>query len=101
MLKHRIPIAIQFLFRLLGCRPKAFFVNNSGQVSFLSSPDFENPSDGNLDNSYEISIRAFDGSLYSASYNFTVNVINDESDDGDDDSSAICSQQSESTHIAL
>ena len=79
-----------------GADQKLFFVNNSGQVSFLSSPDFENPSDDNLDNSYEISIRAFDGSLYSASYNFTVNVINDESDDGDDDSSAICSQQSES-----
>ena len=80
-----------------GADQKLFFVSNSGQVSFLSSPDFENPSDDNLDNSYEISIRAFDGSLYSASYNFTVNVTNDVSDDGDDNSSATCSEQSEST----
>ena len=40
-----------------GVDQKLFFVSNSGQVSFLSSPDFENPSDDNLDNSYEISIR--------------------------------------------
>ena len=72
----------------------SFSVNNSGKVLFLSMPDFENPSDVNFDNSYEISIRAFDGSLYSSISNFTINVINDLSDDDNNNSSAICTEES-------
>ena len=80
-----------------GSDQSSFVINNSGQVLFLSSPDYENPSDANLDNSYEVAIRAFDGNLYSSSYDFTVNITNDESDDESDNSSAVCSDQSEST----
>lgn len=72
----------------------SFSVNNSGKVLFLSMPDFENPSDVNFDNSYGISIRAFDGSLYSSISNFTINVINDLSDDDNNNSSAICTEES-------
>jgi polyhydroxybutyrate depolymerase len=80
-----------------GSDQSSFTINNSGQVLFLSSPDYENPSDANFDNSYEVVIRAFDGSLYSSNYDFIVNITNDESDDGSNNSSAVCSDQSEST----
>ena len=33
-----------------GSDQSSFTINNSGQVLFLSSPDYENPSDANLDN---------------------------------------------------
>ena len=80
-----------------GSDQSSFTINDSGQVLFLSSPDYENPSDTNFDNSYEVVIRAFDGSLYSSNYDFIVNITNDESDDGSNNSSAVCSDQSEST----
>ena len=80
-----------------GSDQSSFTINNSGQVLFLSSPDYENPSDTNLDNSYEVVIRAFDGSLYSSNYDFVVNITNDESDDDSNNSPAVCSDQSEST----
>ena len=80
-----------------GADQSVFTINNLDQVLFLSPPDFENPSDADIDNSYGVSIRAFDGSLYSSVYDFTVNVTNDESDDGSDNSSAICTEQSETT----
>ena len=80
-----------------GSDQSSFTINDLGQVLFLSSPDYENPSDANLDNSYEVVIRAFDGSLYSSNYDFVVNITNDESDDGSNNSSAVCSDQSEST----
>ena len=80
-----------------GADQSSFTINNAGQVLFLSAPDFENPSDANLDNLYEVSIRAFDGSLYSSAYDFIVNVTNDVSDDESDNSSAICTEQSGST----
>ena len=80
-----------------GSDQSSFSINDSGQVLFLSSPDYENPSDANLDNTYEVAIRAFDGNLYSSSYDFTVNITNDESDDGSNNSSAVCTDQSEST----
>ena len=35
--------------------------STSGELSFISSPDFENPSDHNSDNTYELSITASDG----------------------------------------
>ena len=80
-----------------GSDQSSFSINDSGQVLFLSSPDYENPSDANLDNTYEVAIRAFDGNLYSSSYDFTVSITNDESDDGSNNSSAVCTDQSEST----
>ena len=82
-----------------GSDQSSFTINDSGQVLFLSSPDYENPSDANLDNTYEVAIRAFDGNLYSSSYDFTVNITNDESDDGSNNSSAVCTDQAESTSI--
>jgi len=38
----------------------------SGELSFISPPDYENPQDGNQDNIYEVTIIASDGSLSSS-----------------------------------
>ena len=55
-------------------------INSSGVVTFISSPDFEAPSDANTDNNYQITVTVSDGTL-SDSENFTVIVTNDTSDD--------------------
>jgi hypothetical protein len=55
-------------------------INSSGVVTFISSPDFELPSDANTDNNYQIMVTVSDGSL-TDSENFTVTVTNDTSDD--------------------
>ena len=85
-------------FQIFGGLDKDIFsLSSDGQVTFISPPDYENPSDVNQDNSYEISIRAFDGSSYSSVYDFIVNVTNDVSDDESNNSSAECTEQSDST----
>ena len=71
-----------------------FAVDSNGQVSFLTAPDFENPIDQNQDNSYEVSLRVYDGELYSSSSIFIVNVTNDENDDANN-SSPSCNNQSQ------
>ena len=55
-------------------------ISSTGVVTFISSPDFEAPSDANTDNNYQITVTVSDGSL-SDSENFTVTVTNDTSDD--------------------
>ena len=49
-------------------------------MTFNTAPDFENPSDGNTDNVYKITVTVSDGSL-SATANFEITVTNDTSDD--------------------
>ena len=79
-------------FEVSGPDENSFFINDR-QVLFLSLPDFENPSDVNQDNLFEISIKAFDGSLYSQNYEFTISITDDETDN----SSATCNQETAST----
>ena len=55
-------------------------INTTGVVTFISSPDFEAPSDANTDNNYQITVTVSDGTL-SDSENFTVTVTNDTTDD--------------------
>ena len=55
-------------------------ISSTGVVTFISSPDFEAPSDANTDNNYQITVTVSDGSL-TDSENFTVTVTNDTSDD--------------------
>ena len=42
-----------------------FSINEDGELSFRSSPDYEAPNDANKDNVYEVTIRASDGNLMS------------------------------------
>ena len=55
-------------------------IGSTGVVTFISSPDFEAPSDANTDNNYQITVTVSDGTL-SDSENFTVTVTNDTTDD--------------------
>ena len=48
-----------------------FAINEDGDLSFRSPPDYERPADGNRDNVYEVTVRASDGSYYG---NFEVTV---------------------------
>ena len=56
---------------------------SGGMLTFRSSPDYENPTDMGMDNTYMVTIMADDGT-YMAMRNVTVTVTNvDEMGDGD------------------
>ena len=48
-----------------------FAINEDGELAFRNPPDYERPADGNRDNTYEVTVRASDGSNYG---NFEVTV---------------------------
>ena len=48
-----------------------FAINEDGELAFRSPPDYERPADSNRDNTYEVTVRASDGSNYG---NFEVTV---------------------------
>lgn len=47
-----------------GADAARFSITAAGVLSFTSAPDFENPTDSNSDNVYEVNVRASDGSLF-------------------------------------
>ena len=53
-----------------------FNLNNDGELSFKSAPDYENPTDVRADNSYEVEVTASDGTDDSTPMTLTVNVTN-------------------------
>ena len=67
-------------YSLSGTDGSLFGVSSSGVVTFNSAPDYENPSDSNTDNVYELTATVSDGSL-TDSEDFNVTVTNDTSDD--------------------
>ena len=67
-------------YSLSGTDSALMSVSSSGVVTFNTAPDFENPSDSNADNVYEVTATVSDGSL-TDSENFMVTVTNDTSDD--------------------
>ena len=67
-------------YSLSGTDSSQFAVSSSGVVTFNSAPDYENPTDSNTDNVYEMTATVSDGSL-SDSEDFSVTVTNDTSDD--------------------
>ena len=71
-------------FSLSGTDSSKLSINSSGDLSFISAPDYENPSDANTDNDYEFSVSIFDGSL-TASEGFTITITDDPSDNPDTD----------------
>ena len=50
---------------IAGTDAARFSINEDGELSFRSSPNYEAPNDANTDNVYEVTIRASDGSLMS------------------------------------
>ena len=50
---------------MAGTDTARFSINEDGELSFRSSPNYEAPNDANTDNFYEVTIRASDGDLMS------------------------------------
>ena len=48
-------------FSLSGSDADKLSISTSGQITFNTNPDFENPNDSNTDNQYDISVEASDG----------------------------------------
>ena len=67
-------------YSLSGDDASLLSISNQGVVTFNTAPDFENPSDGDADNVYKITVTVSDGSL-NATANFEITVTNDTSDD--------------------
>ena len=67
-------------YSLSGDDASLLSISSQGVVTFNTAPDFENPSDGDTDNVYKITVTVSDGSL-SATANFEITVTNDTSDD--------------------
>ena len=67
-------------YSLSGTDASLFQVSSSGVVTFVTAPDFENPSDADANRIYLLTASVSDGSA-SDSESFTVTVTNDASDD--------------------
>ena len=50
-----------------------FTINEDGELTFRSPPDYERPADSDRDNEYEVTVRASDGQVY-GTYEVVVNV---------------------------
>lgn len=49
--------------------------SSSGQITFITTPDFENPHDSDANNTYEITVRADDGQGNTADQLIQINVV--------------------------
>ena len=67
-------------FSISGTDSDLFNITTAGVITFKTAPDFEAPTDGDVDNVYVLVAQVSDGTA-SASANFTVTVTNDTSDD--------------------
>ena len=67
-------------FSISGTDSALFNITTAGVITFKTAPDFEAPTDGDVDNVYVLVAQVSDGTA-SASGNFTVTVTNDTSDD--------------------
>ena len=67
-------------YSLSGDDASLLTITNQGVVTFITAPDFEDPSDSDTNNVYKITVTVTDGSL-SANANFEITVTNDTSDD--------------------
>ena len=67
-------------YALSGDDASLLSISNQGVVTFNTAPDFENPSDADINNIYKITVTVSDGYL-SATANFEITVTNDTSDD--------------------
>ena len=71
-------------YGLSGLDASRFEINSSGEVAFVTAPDYENPSDENSDNIYELTVSVSDGSLTSTK-DFTITVTDDPADNPNTD----------------
>ncbi len=62
---------------LMGADGAKFQLSGAGDISFKEKPDYENPTDRNKDNVYEVTVRASDGAMH-ADHMVMVTVIDDD-----------------------
>ena len=67
-------------YTLSGADAELFQIDDAGALSFKNAPDFEAPAGANLDNTYDVTVEASDGTL-SAQTDVAVSVTNDPTDD--------------------
>ena len=65
-----------FMWSLSGDDADDFDISSGGVLTFMSPPDFENPSDANQDNDYIIRVEARDDGFNTAALDVTVTVTN-------------------------
>jgi hypothetical protein len=74
------PDSTPVIYSILGEKDGALFIVNpsTGELSFVTAPDFEHPADPNSDNVYLVSVKTSDGS-FSAVQRFSIKItdIND------------------------
>ena len=63
------PDGDEVTWSIAGTDAAQFSINEDGELTFRSSPNYEAPNDANQDNVYEVTVRASDGNLMS-----TINV---------------------------
>ena len=71
------PESASAMWSLTGDDRMDFHIGNDGMLTFQSQPDFESPSDADMDNVYEITVHANDGT-YMATHDVTVTVTNED-----------------------
>ena len=65
-------------YSLSGADADDFSINEtSGEINFNPAPDFENPTDANGDNVYEVNLSVSDGNGNTATQELTFNVTDD------------------------
>ena len=71
------PESANAMWTLSGDDAGDFSISSGGMLTFSSSPDYENPTDMGMDNTYMVTIMADDGT-YMAMRNVTVTVTNED-----------------------
>ena len=66
-------------YSLSGLDASKFSISSSGSLSFASAPDYENPSDNGLNNVFNVSVTASDGSS-SSSVSLVISLSDDTTD---------------------
>ena len=65
--------------RLVATTPADFDISSSGELTFVRAPDYENPADADMDNTYMVTVMADDGT-YMDTHDVTVMVTNVDED---------------------
>ena len=58
------PEGLNVNLTLMGADAAKFSLSSDGELSFNQKPDYENPTDANRDNVYEVTVRASDGTMH-------------------------------------
>ena len=80
-----------------GADRTVFNLTNSGELSFKTAPDYENPTDSGTDNTYQVEVIASDGKDDSAPMTITVNVTDVDEAPGPPNSLSVSTNQDNPT----